>query len=186
MVSKIQEFSFDKDNLRKAEEIIGHYPKDRQRSAVLPLLDLAQRQVGGWLPQTAIEYVAKFLELPFIRVYEIATFYTMFNLKSVGKYHIQICGTTPCWLRGGADITKACSKNLKIKLGETTTDKQFSMIEVECLGACANAPVVQINDNYFEDLTPELMNTLLDKLKTGSPVGQGSQIGRNGAEPKTS
>ena len=182
--TEILEFSFNKDNLQKAQEIISHYPDGKQRSAVLPLLNLAQRQIGGWLPQIAIEYVAKFLDLPFIRVYEVATFYTMFNLKPVGKYHIQICGTTPCWLRGSDEITKVCHNELGIGLKEVTPDKQFSLVEVECLGACVNAPVVQINDDYFEDLTPELMTELLNKLKAGKAVCHGSQIGRTGAEPK--
>ncbi len=161
-------FIFNSENLAKAQEIIKRYPEGRQKSAVLPLLDLAQRQMHGWLPKVAIEYVAEFLQLPFIRAYEVATFYTMFNLKPVGKHHIQVCTTTPCWLRGSDKIVMACKKNLGIDIGQTTDDKQFSLVEVECLGACVNAPVVQINDDYFEDLTEEKMIEVITQLKTSS------------------
>ena len=157
-------FIFDDENLAKAQAIIKKYPEGKQKSAILPLLDLAQRQMHGWLPKVAIEYVAKFLNLPFIRAYEVATFYTMFNLQPVGKYHIQVCTTTPCWLRGSDQIVTACKKKLGIDLNETTNDGKFSLIEVECLGACVNAPVVQINDDYFEDLTEEKVIDLIDKL----------------------
>ena len=157
-------FIFDDENLAKAQAIIKKYPEGKEKSAILPLLDLAQRQMHGWLPKEAIEYVAKFLNLPFIRAYEVATFYTMFNLQPVGKYHIQVCTTTPCWLRGSDQIVTACKKKLGIDLNETTDDGKFSLIEVECLGACVNAPVVQINDDYFEDLTEEKAVDLIDKL----------------------
>ena len=158
-------FNFSSKNLIKIDDIISRYPKDKQKSAVLPLLDLAQRQSGGWLPRAAIECVALILDMPFIRAYEIATFYTMFNLKPVGTYHVQVCTTTPCWLRGSDDILKACEEKLGIKCGETTQDRQFSLVEVECLGACINAPVVQINDDYYEDLTIETIENLIDNLK---------------------
>ena len=157
-------FSFNKENLSLAKAIIKKYPEGRERSAVLPLLDMAQRQNGGWLSVDVMEYVADMIDTPYIRVYEVATFYSMFNLKPVGKYHIQICGTTPCWLRGAEDIKHACEKSLKIKCKETTKDGLFTLSEVECLGACVNAPVVQINDDYYEDLTPDSMNVLLKKL----------------------
>lgn len=159
-------FNFNNENLAKAQAIIKQYPEGKQKSAILPLLDLAQRQMHGWLPKAAIEYVAQFLNLPFIRAYEVATFYTMFNLKPVGKHHIQICTTTPCWLRGSDQIVTACQKKLGIALGQTTDDKKFSLTEVECLGACVNAPVVQINDDYYEDLTEEKMIELIDRLNT--------------------
>jgi len=159
-------FSFNKENLAKAEAIVKKYPEGRQRSAVLPLLDMAQRQNGGWLSVDVIEYVANMLDMPYIRAYEVASFYTMFNLKPVGKHHIQICGTTPCWLRGAEDIKNACEKTLKIKCNETTKDGLFTLSEVECLGACINAPVVQINDDYYEDLTPTSMNDVIKKLKS--------------------
>lgn len=161
---EITNFSYNEKNLEIAQRIIKKYPTTGKRSAVLPLLDLAQRQTG-WLPISAIEYVANFLDMPYIRVYEVATFYTMFNLKPVGKYHIQVCTTTPCWLRGSDQIMLACEKKLGIKSCEITNDKQFSLIEVECLGACVNAPVVQINDDYHEDLNTEKINDLIDKFK---------------------
>ncbi|WP_419234654.1 NADH-quinone oxidoreductase subunit NuoE [Rickettsia endosymbiont of Nabis limbatus] len=165
MNTKMTNFSFDKKNLSLAEDIIKKYPPEGKRSAILPLLDLAQRQNGGWLPVPAIEYVANMLEMPYMRAYEVATFYTMFNLRSVGKHHIQICTTTPCWLRGSDDIMKTCEKKLGIKDKEVTKDQKFSLIEIECLGACVNAPVVQINDDYYEDLTPEKMEAIIDKLR---------------------
>ena len=158
-------FVFNTSNLEKAKEIIAKYPEGRQNSAVLPLLDLAQRQNKGWLPVTAIEYVANFLDMPYMRAYEVATFYTMFNLKPVGKYHLQICSTTPCWLKGAAEIMEACEKHTKTKRGSTSEDGLFTISEVECLGACVNAPVVQVNDDYAEDLTPELVKELITKLK---------------------
>lgn len=161
-------FNFSPENLTRINDIINRYPKDRQRSAILPLLDLAQRQSGGWLPHAAIECVAMILDMPFIRAYEIATFYTMFNLKPVGTYHVQVCTTTPCWLRGSDDILKTCEKKLNIKCGETTHDRQFSLVEVECLGACVNAPVVQINDDYYEDLTVKTIESLIDRLEKTS------------------
>ncbi len=178
MKPNIAEFSFNKVNLKKAQEIVAHYPDGKQSSAVLPLLDIAQRQMGGWLSQDAMEYVAKLLDLAPIRVHEVATFYTMFNLHPVGKYHLQLCGTTPCWLRGAAEIATICQNELGIKMGEVTEDKQFSMVEVECLGACVNAPVVQINDDYFEDLSPESMVNLIKQLKNNKPVKVGSQISK--------
>jgi NADH-quinone oxidoreductase subunit E len=162
---KVESFSFNDDNLKKGKAIISNYPEGRERSALLPLLDLAQRQCGGWLPHVALEYVAEFLNLPFIRVYEVATFYSMFHLSPVGKHHIQICGTTPCWLRGSSDIMSTCEEKLKIKCGDVTTDAKFSLSEVECLGACVNAPVVQINDEYYENLTPEMMKDLIDERR---------------------
>jgi NADH-quinone oxidoreductase subunit E len=184
MTKDATKFSFNDEHLMKAQTIIGRYPEGRQKSALLPLLDLAQRQSGGWLPHHAIEYVAEFLSVPFMRAYEVATFYTMFNLKPVGKNHIQVCTTTPCWLRGSSDIVKICEDRLSIKCGEVSNDNEFSLIEVECLGACVNAPMVQINDDYFEDLTPESMTILIDKMKNGDPVTSGSQIGRCGSAPK--
>jgi len=175
-------FTFTPENLQKAEEIIKRYPEGRQQSAILPLLDMAQRQASGWLPQEAIEYVADFLKIPYIRALEVASFYTMFNLKPVGKYHVQVCGTTPCWLRGAGDIIKTCEHKLNIKCGQTTQDSLFTLSEVECLGACVNAPTVQVNDDYFEDLTPELTEELLAKLAEGKTPVIGSQIGRQGSK----
>lgn len=170
-------FVFTPENQSKIESIIKKYPKGREASAILPLLDLAQRQSGGWLPQAAIEAVASFLKMPIIRAYEVATFYSMFNLKPVGKHHIQLCRTAPCWLRGSSDIQSVCESHLGIKSGQVTSDGKFSLVEVECLGACVNAPVVQINDDYYEDLTPESMITVLKDLAAGKPFSNEKKIG---------
>lgn len=160
----MNKFSFNTKNAKKAKEIIAKYPQGRQKSATLPLLDIAQRQNDGWLSTEAIEYVADFLGEPYMRVYEVASFYSMFYLKPVGKYHIQVCGTTPCWLRGAADILKTCEDHIGIKCGGNSKDGKFTISEVECLGACVNAPLVQINDDYYEDLNPEKMRNIIDKL----------------------
>lgn len=176
-----ENFSFTPENLARAEKIIAKYPAGRQASAVIPLLDIAQRQNDNWLPQTVMDYVADFLEMPRIRVYEVASFYTMFNLKPVGKNFVQVCTTTPCWLRGSADIVSTCKKKLGIGVGETTADGQFTLTEVECLGACVNAPMVQINDDFYEDLTPEIMEKMIDNLKAGKQPEVGSQTGRRGS-----
>lgn len=180
-VEQPKTFSFTPDNLARAEKIIAKYPVGRQASAVIPLLDIAQRQNGTWLPQEAMDYVADMLEMPRIRVYEVASFYTMFNLKPVGENFIQVCTTTPCWLRGSADIVGACKKKLGVGVGETSQDGKFTLTEVECLGACVNAPMVQINDDFYEDLTPELMEKLIDTLKSGKKPAEGSQTGRRGS-----
>ena len=177
-------FAFSPEYLRRAEQIIAKYPPGRQASAVLPLLDLAQRQCGNWLPRAAMDYVAGILGMAPIRVYEVATFYTMFNLKPVGKYHLQVCRTTPCWLRGADQMSETCKRKLGIGLKETTKDGMFSLVEVECLGACANAPVVQVNDDFYEDLDPKKLEWLLDELAAGRKPQYGSQIGRQGAAPE--
>lgn len=177
---------------KKVEEIIALYPKGFQRSAVMPLLDLATRQLaedgakanpphGGWIPRAAMDEVARILSMPPIRVYEVATFYSMYNLAPVGKYMVQCCTTTPCWLRGSEGIVKACEKKLGVHVGESTDDGLFTLVEVECLGACVNAPVVQINDDFYEDLTPVRMTEILDDLKEGKTVPVGSQTGRKGS-----
>jgi NADH-quinone oxidoreductase E subunit len=180
---QLEEFEFSKENLRKAKEIVAKYPSGKQKSAILPLLDLAQRQAGGWLPRPVLDYVGEFLGLPAIRVYEVASFYTMFHLQPVGENLIQVCRTTPCWLRGSDEITKKCKSKLGIEIGETTTDGKFSLIEVECLGACVNAPMVQINDDYFEDLTAESMEKIIDDLADGKKIKIGSQTGRQCSAP---
>lgn len=180
-VEQPKSFGFTEPNLAKAKAIIAKYPVGRQASAVIPLLDIAQRQSGNWLPQAAMDYVADFLEMPRIRVYEVATFYTMFNLKPVGRHFVQVCTTTPCWLRGSSDIMKVCHNKLGIHDGETTADGKFTLKEVECLGACVNAPMVQINDDFYEDLTPEIMERVLDELQHNRPVTAGSQTGRRGS-----
>lgn len=177
------DFAFTPETMAEAEKVMARYPEGRRASATIALLDLAQRQNGGWLPGEAIEYVANLLGLAPIRVHEVASFYTMFNRKPVGRHFIQVCRTTPCWLCGSDDITKACLDSLGVGLGETTEDGLFTVVEVECLGACANAPMVQINDDYYEDLTPERMAEMIGDLKAGRPVPTGSQAGRQGSCP---
>lgn len=157
-------FIFNQENLILMQNIISKYPQGREKSAILPLLDLAQRQNAGYLSKDVIEYISIILNLPVIKVYEVASFYSMFNLNPVGKHHIQICGTTPCWLMGAEKIKEACEKTLGITIGKTTSDNKFTLSEVECLGACVNAPVVQINDDYFENLTEEKVKNIIVKL----------------------
>ena len=176
-------FAFTQENLQRAQKIIAKYPPGRQQSAVLPLLDMAQRQHQNWVPRAAMDYIAGLLGIAPIRVYEVATFYTMFNLSPVGKYLVQICTTTPCWLRGSDDIVKACEHKLGIGMNETTPDGLFTMKEVECLGACVNAPMVQINDDYYEDLDADSMTKLLEQFARGETPHPGSVIGRQGAAP---
>lgn len=176
-------FVFSKENEEKVKEILRRYPDDRQASAILPLFDLAQRQCGGWLPKSAIEKVTEMLAVPLIRGYEVATFYSLFNLNPVGKYHLQICGTTPCMLRGSEDLKETCQNYLGIGCGETTQDGLFTLNEVECIGACANAPAVQINDDYYEDLNKESFLNILEDLAKGREAKPGSAIGRQGSAP---
>ena len=178
-------FAFTPENLRLAEAHIAKYPHGRQASAVLPLLDLAQRQSGGWLPRAAMDCVANLLGMAPIRVYEVASFYTMLNLRPVGRYLLQACTTTPCWLRGSDDVVGACERKLGIDIGETTPDGLFTLVEVECLGACVNAPILQVNDDFYEDLDGPATEVLLDALRAGSPPSPGSVIGRHGSEPVT-
>lgn len=176
-----QSFFFTAENMAEAKRIIAKYPSGKQASALVPLLDLAQRQNRNWLPRAAIAYVADLLEIPAIRAFEAATFYTMFNLEPVGKYLIQLCHTTPCWLAGGEAVAQACEVRLGIKAGETTPDGMFTLKEVECLGACVNAPVMQINDDYYEDLTPDSVVRIIDALTRGETPKTGSQTGRCGS-----
>jgi NADH-quinone oxidoreductase subunit E len=182
-------FAWNAENEARAKDIVSRYPPGRQQSAVIPLLDQAQRQVGaetntqGWLPVPVIEYVAKYLDMPYIRALEVATFYTMFNLRPVGRYHVQVCGTTPCMLQGADDVFAACYAR-GMKKGATTEDGLFTLTEVECLGACANAPMVQINDDNFEDLTFDSTTAVLDALARGENPKPGSQIGRQASVPE--
>jgi len=178
-----ESFAFNAENAERAKKIMARYPEGREASAVIGLLDLAQRQSGGWLPRAAMDHVAKTLDMAPIRVYEVATFYTMFNLKPVGKFHLQLCRTTPCWLRGSDALKHACEKKLGIGLKQVTPDGLFSMVEVECLGACVNAPVIQINDDFYEDLDPQRLEALLDALARGETTKIGSQTGRQGSAP---
>ena len=176
-------FAFSASNEKQATAIIAKYPAGRQQSAVLPLLDMAQRQHDGWLPRAAMDHVAGLLEMARIRVYEVATFYTMFNLKPVGKHFVQVCTTTPCWLRGSDEVMDACRKRLGIDAGETTDDGQFTLAEVECLAACVNAPMAQIGDDYYEDLDAESMTRILDELAAGKTPKTGPQIKRQTSAP---
>jgi len=176
-------FKFSDENLAVAKKIIARYPQGRQHSAVLPLLDLAQRQNDGHASDAVIDAVAAMLEMPRIRVMEIATFYTMFHRAPVGKYHLQCCTTTPCWLRGSAEVVDAMMKHLGIGYGEVTKDGLFSMIEVECLGGCVNAPIVQINDDFYEDLDAASIVKILNALKAGQMPKPGPQIARQTSAP---
>ena len=177
-------FEWSEENFSKVKTIIDKYPSGKQQSAVIPVLDLAQRQNKGWLTKSIIEKVAKTLRMSFIRVMEVASFYSMFNLKPVGKNFIQICRTTPCWLRGSNKLLEVAKNVTGCNLGETSKDNKFTLVEVECLGACCNAPMIQINDDYYEDLTEENFKHLLLKLKENEKISTGSQIGRQSSEPK--
>ncbi len=177
-----QRWAFTPENRAKAEAIVKRYPPGRQASAVLACLDLAQRQ-HGWVPQAAIEHIAEFLATAPMRVTEVASFYSMIVRRPVGKHLLQVCGTTPCWLRGSDEIFAAIRGELGVKRGETSADGLFTLVEVECLGACVNAPVVQINDDFYEDLTRETLTALLRQLKAGEAPKSGSQSGRHSSEP---
>ncbi len=192
-----ENFKFTKVFQKKVDEAIALYPKGRQQSAVMPMLDLAQRQVaeegakadpvyGGWIPRAAMDHIAEQLDMAAIKVYEVASFYSMYNMAPVGKYLVQLCTTTPCWLCGSDDIVNTCKKHLGIGMGETTEDGKFSLMEVECLGACVNAPMVQINDDYYEDLNAGSMKEILDLLaedmqpKTGSQKARKASMAQSG------
>ena len=176
-------FSFSSKNQDLAEAEIAKYPEGRKASAGMPLVELAQRQNEGWLSRAAMDYVAEFLDMPFIKVYEVATFYTMYNLKKVGKFHVQVCTNLPCWLRGSDQVVDACKNQLNISFGGTTEDEMFTLTEVECLGACVNAPMMQINDDYYEDLSEVSTKSILSELALGNTPKPGSQIDRKSCEP---
>ena len=189
LINKVNEklneaFEWSEINSSKVQNLIKIYPEGKQQSAVIPLLDLAQRQNEGWLSKNAIEKVAENLSMSYIRVLEIATFYSMFNLEPIGKNFVQICRTTPCWLRGSDKLSKAAKEFSGCNLGETTKDKKFTFVEVECLGACCNAPMVQINDNYYEDLDENTFKKILLDIKNNTKIKKGSQIGRQTSHPK--
>jgi NADH-quinone oxidoreductase subunit E len=177
-----KEFSFSVENLDWAKDQIAKYPEGRQASAIIPLLWRAQEQAGGWLPQKAIEHVADLLAMPKIRALEVATFYTMFNLEPVGKFHVQLCGTTPCVLRGADKLIEICRDRIGAQQ-HVTPDGKLSWIEVECLGACVNAPAAQINYDYFEDLSPQSFGRILDDLAAGRQVKPGPQVDRQLSAP---
>jgi len=184
------EFAFDADSQALIDVAIAKYPAGKQASAVLPLLDIAQRQMGrttgsAWVPRVAMDEIGRVLDMPPIRVYEVATFYFMFNTKPVGHFHLQVCGTTPCWLRGSDEVAKACREFTGIKhYGETSADGYFTMSEVECVGACVNAPVLQVNDDYYEDMDAARTTELLAALKRGEKPAHGSMIGRKNSAPE--
>ena len=179
-----ERFEWSKKNFSQVKVVIEKYPTNKQQSAVIPVLDIAQRQNKGWLTKSAIEKVAETLSMSFIRVMEVATFYSMFNLKPIGENFIQICRTTPCWLRGSNKLLKVAKEVTGCNLGETSDDNKFTLVEVECLGACCNAPMVQINDDYYEDLDEDSFRQLILKLKNNQDINIGSQIGRQSSEPK--
>lgn len=183
-----RDFKWTPENEAFAKVVVARYPEGRQQSAVMRLLDLAQRQVaqqyggGAWLPVPVIEYVADYLGMPYIRVYEVASFYTMYNLNPVGKHHVQVCGTTPCWLRGSDEVFRAC-KDLGLEKGKVTNDGLFTLSEVECLGACVNAPMMQINDEFYEDLSYETTKAVLEALARGETPKPGPQVDRQFSAP---
>ena len=177
-------FEFTKENLEIANKILKKYPKDKKKSAVMPLLYLAQNQNDNWIPLSALKYIGKYLSMPYVNVYEIATFYTMYNLSPVGKYFFQICTTTPCMIRGAYDLVKACKEKISNKENELSKDKTCSWIEVECLGACINAPMMQINDDYYEDLSKEQTEKIIDQIQNGERPKAGSYKGRKNSEPE--
>jgi NADH-quinone oxidoreductase E subunit len=183
MSNQKEAFAFTPEMEAKALNFLARYPEDRSASAVMPLLDLAQRQNGGWLSQAGMDYVADRLGLAPIRVYEVATFYSMYKLKPIGQVHVQVCTTTPCWLRGSDDVVGACKEVLGIGMGETTQDGKFSLAEVECLGACVNAPLIQVGDDYYEDLDATSTKALLEAFKRGDEVKTGPQVDRQTSAP---
>ena len=177
-------FEFNSDNLKTANKIISNYPKEKQQSAVMALLYIAQRQNQNWIPLVAIKYVGKMLNVPYIKVYEVATFYSMYNLAPVGKFFIQVCTTTPCMIRGAYDLIESCKEKISKKESEISENGNCSWVEVECLGACVNAPMTQINDDYYEDLDREKMNKIIDLCIKGEKPEPGSYTGRKNSEPE--
>ncbi len=179
-----EDFKFSKSNSLEIKKILGKYPVRQKASAVMPLLDLAMRQCKGWIPEAAMHEIGRIIDMPFIRVYEVASFYSMFNLKPIGKYFIQVCTTTPCWLRGSDKLVNICKKYLDIGNNQTTEDGLFTLKTVECLGACVNAPMVQINDDYYEDLTDDILLKIIENFKNGINNKVGTQLkNKKGAEP---
>ena len=176
-------FEFSNENKIKIDEILKKYPDNKKKSAVMPLLYIAQRQNNNWIPLAAIQLIADMLETAYIKVYEVATFYTMYNLAPVGKYFVQVCTTTPCMIRGSGKVVEMCKKHISEKQGHVNKDLDSSWIEVECLGACVNAPMVQINEDYYEDLNAEKAEKIFNSFKEGTLPKIGSQSGRRGSEP---
>ena len=180
------EFKFSEENLKKIEEILKRYPEKNKKSAVMPLLYLAQKQNENWIPLVAIKYIAKYLSMPYISVYEVATFYTMYNLAPVGTHFIQVCTTTPCLLRGADKIVKICREKISPNESEISKEGSCSWMEVECLGACVSAPMIQVNDDYYEDLDEKSTIEILDSLIKNKPLKPGSYRGRKNTAPEKS
>ena len=179
-----ENFEFNSTSLDEAKKIISKYPKGKQQSAVMALLYIAQKQNDNWIPLSAMKYIAKFLNMPYIKVYEVATFYSMYNLSPVGKYFVQVCTTTPCMIRGANKLVEACREKISENESELSRDKSCSWMEVECLGACVNAPMMQINDDYYEDLDKEKTLEILNKILKGETPKPGSYRGRVNNEPE--
>ena len=179
-----EEFKFSNENLKKAEEILKKYPEKNKKSAVMPFLYLAQRQNNNWIPLAAMKYIANYLSMPYISVYEVATFYTMYNLAPVGKHFVQVCTTTPCLIRGADKIVKLCKEKISPNENEVSKKGNCSWVEVECLGACVNAPMIQINDDYFEDLDPKKLEKIIDQISKNESPKPGSYRGRLNSEPE--
>lgn len=178
-----ESFAFTADNLKAAKAVVAKYPQGRQQSAVMPLLDLAQRQLG-WTSPAVIEYVAEFLDLPAIRVWEVASFYTMYYREPVGRYRLHVCTTTPCWLRGSDEVVRVCKEKTGLDFGGTDEKGLFTLLEVECLGACVNAPILQVNDDYYEDLDADRTAALLDALAEGCQPPVGTMAERLNSAPE--
>ena len=185
-VSKEQpdKFEFSDENLNLAKKIVSNYPTGKKKSAVMALLYLAQKQNNNWIPLAAMKYIAKFLDMPYIKVYEVATFYSMYNLSPVGEYFVQVCTTTPCMIRGAYKLVEACKEKISENESELSSNKSCSWVEVECLGACVNAPMMQINDDYYEDLDETKLDKIISNIKQGKKIEPGSYRGRKSAEPE--
>ena len=179
-----EKFEFNDKNIELAKKMINNYPEGKQQSAVMSLLYLAQRQNNNWIPLAAMKYIAKFLNMPYIKVYEVATFYSMYNLSPVGKFFYQVCTTTPCMLRGAYKLVDVCKKKISNKENEISNDGNSSWMEVECLGACINAPMIQINDEYYEDLDEKKLENIIDQTMKGKTPKPGSYRGRVNSEPE--
>lgn len=179
----VDSFAFTPENEAKAQDVLKKYPPERKQSAVLPLLHLAQAQHGGWVPKAVLDYIASYLDMPKIRVYEVASFYDMYNTEPTGRIQVRVCTTTPCWLCGSDDIVRACKDALGIGIGESTEDGQFYLREFECLGACCNAPMMWIDDHYYEDLDYDKAKAIIEELRSGGTPRAGSAQGRKVSEP---
>ena len=185
-ISKDQpnDFIFNDNSLKAVNKAISNYPKNRQQSAVMSLLYIAQKQNDNWIPLAAMKLIAKTLNMPYIKVYEVATFYSMYNLAPVGEYFFQVCTTTPCMIRGAYKLVDVCKKKISKNESEISKDGKFSWLEVECLGACVNSPMIQINEDYFEDLDPDKLEKIIDKINNNEKPIPGSYRGRLSSEPE--